>query len=50
MKSGLRRERDFEQETNHEKNKRIRDEQQRRLRKELRSLDLITKQQPDHHA
>jgi hypothetical protein len=49
MKSELGRKRDFDDETVHEKNKRIKGEQDRRLRKELRRM-RSTKQQGDHHA
>ena len=53
MKNELGRRRDFDDESVHEKNKRIRKEQERRLRKELRhpraaqSNDI---EQGDHHA
>jgi hypothetical protein len=49
MKSELGRKRDFEDETVHEKNKRIKGEQDRRLRKELRRLRL-PKQEGDNHG
>lgn len=44
MKSELGRKRDFDDETVHEKNKRIKGEQERRLRKELRSLRFTKRQ------
>lgn len=50
MKNELGRRRERDDESVHEKNKRIRGEQERRLRKELRHLDHITKQQGDYHA
>jgi hypothetical protein len=50
MKSEFSRKRDVEDENNHERNKRIHTERERRLRKELRHLDRITKHQGDHHA
>ncbi len=49
MKSDFGGKRGLDDESVHEKNKRIKGEQDRRMRKELRRLRTI-KQQGDHHA